>query len=110
MTLPYPGGGSGTHYYDTSVITDVSEYLYQISPEDTPFFHLCADGPASGAPVHQWQYRDLAARAGNAQAEGGFYLFTAAMRLPTRAVNLTQILSKEGIVSNTEQASGHYAI
>lgn len=110
MAVPFVGGGSGTHYYDTSVITDVTQFLYQISPEDTPFFHLCGDAAAAGAPAHSWQYRDLAARADNAQAEGGTYLYTAAMRLPTRQTNLTQILSKEGQVSNSEQASKHYAI
>ena len=107
-----PVFGAGTHYLDSStIVTDVTDVIYQITPEDTPFFHLCGDTPANvAAPWHQWQMRDLVTRSLNIQFEGRAYTFTSAMRLPSRQANVLQILDKDIRVSGTNQAIDHYAI
>ena len=41
--MPVSGGGSplvGTFYPDTSVKEDVSQIIYQITPEDTPYYNI----------------------------------------------------------------------
>jgi hypothetical protein len=107
-----PTGGTGTHYEDAStIVTDVTDIIFQITPEDTPFFHLIGDVPANvNAPWHQWQIRDLVTRGLNAQFEGFGYTFTGGLRLPSRQGNVLQILNKDIRVSRTNQAIGHYAI
>lgn len=106
-----PPLNAGTSYNDTSsIITDVTDVIYQITPEDTPFFHLCGDGRPSGAPRHEWQVRDLSTRVDNANFEGFNYTFTSTMRLPTRAANYLHILNKDLRVSRTQQEIKHYAI
>ena len=59
----------GTHYGDTSVAEDVTQIIYQITPEDTPFYNMIADR-SSGSPKHEWQTRDLTTRSDNATVEG----------------------------------------
>jgi hypothetical protein len=106
-----PVGAQGLHYGDTSVVTDVTDFIFQITPTDKPFFHLCDDKPASVmAPYHQWQYRALNVRQVNANHEGFNYTFTNPSRLPSRVANVLQILAKDIRISNTNQAIGHYAI
>ncbi len=107
-----PPYGVGSHYLDTSSLTeDVTDFIYQITPEDTPFFHLCGDAPASVShPWHQWQKRALTTRQVNANIEGFGYTFTSAMVLPTREGNVLQILNQDIRVSRTAQEIGHYAI
>jgi hypothetical protein len=112
MSGTSPPFGTGTHYSDTStIVTDVTDIIFQITPEDTPFFHLIGDVPANvQAPWHQWQMRDLVTRQVNVNFEGFSYTFTSGMRLPTRQGNVLQILNKDIRVSRTNQAIGHYAI
>lgn len=105
-----PGLGQGTHYNDTSVVTDVTDFIFQITPEDKPFFHLCGDKAAVSAPWHEWQTRDLITRSGNAQVEGFNYTFTNPSRLPSRTGNVLHIMAKDIRISNTNQAIGHYGI
>lgn len=106
-----PAGNIGTHYGDTSVVTDVSDLIYQITPEDTPLFHLTEDVPASAeAPYHEWQVRELSTRQDNAQMEGFTYTFTGSLRLPTRKANILQILAEDIRISNSNQAFSHYGI
>lgn len=106
-----PVGNIGTFYGDTSVVTDVTDLIYQITPEDTPFFHLCDDKPAGAqAPTHEWQVRDLTTRSDNAQFDGFTYTFTGPMQLPTRKFNVLQILAEDIRISNSDQAIGHYGI
>ena len=111
-----PGGnpplGAGTHYLDSStIVTDVTDMIYEITPIDTPLFQLSGDGPADvAAPYHQWQSRSLVTYTANAQVEGFAYTFTSALRLPSRQANVLQILNKDIRVSNTNQAIQHYGI
>jgi hypothetical protein len=105
----YPGAGIGAHYGDTSIAEDVTDIIYQITPEDTPFFNSTGDTQSRGV-VHEWQVRDISTRNANAHGEGFTYSFTTAMELPSRVTNLTQIMEKDVRVSETEIAVNHYAI
>lgn len=98
----------GTHYGDTSIQEDVLQVIFQITPEDTPFFNSIGDSVAN-SPKHEWQIRDLTTRADNAQVEGDSYTFVEPV-LPTRTENLTQIFAKYPRVSNTSQATSRHAI
>lgn len=105
-----PTGNVGTHYGDTSVVLDVSQYIFQETPEDTPFFELCENKAAEVTAVyHNWQIRDLVTRQDNASVEGFTYAFTG-QRLPSRIGNVLQIPSTDIRVSNTNQAINHYGI
>jgi hypothetical protein len=88
---------------------DVTDIIYQITPEDKPFWMISGEASAH-SPMHQWQQRSLTTRQDNANAEGFIYSMTAAMTMPSRIVNFTQIIKKEIRVSNTMQASEYYGI
>ena len=105
----YPSNGIGTHYGDTSIVTDVTDLIFQITPEDTPVTNIVGRTSAQ-AVTHEWQQRDISTRQANAQPEGFTYNFTGAMQLPTRVTNVSQIMNKEVRVSDTERAVSHYAI
>lgn len=105
----FPTSGIGTHFGDTSIVEDVTDIIYQITPEDTPFFTMSGDTVAR-AVTHEWQKRSLSTRNDNAFGEGFTYTFPTAMNTPNRVTNITQIFNKEIRVSNTEQSVGHYAI
>ncbi len=107
------GGGVpyiGTHYGDTSVAEDVSEMIYQLTPEDTPFYNSTEDTTSNGV-FHQWQSIAIGGRTHNANYEGSTFLFTAGMQLvDPRRFNITQIFNKMIRVSGTEVALQHYGI
>ena len=107
-----PGGNpnAGWQYELNSPAEDVSQIIYQITPEDRPFMTMIGMADPALQSLHQWQVRSLTTRQHNAQPEGFTYDFTAAMTLPTRKINFCQIFAKEIRVSNTEVASSHYAI
>lgn len=98
----------GTHYGDTSVKEDVQQIIYQITPEDTPFYNMIGDTTAN-SPKHEWQIRSLTTRSDNAIVEGASYSFAAPV-LPTRVNNFTQIIQKTARVSGTSQATSRHAI
>lgn len=107
MAGSYPE--QGQHYGDTSIAEDVTDIIYQITPEDTPFYNSIGDTQAT-AITHEWQVRDLSTRNANANYEGFTFTFTTAMTTPTRVTNVTQIMNKDVRVSETEIAVNHYAI
>jgi hypothetical protein len=100
---------TGWHYGDTSIAEDVSEVVYQISPEDTPAYNMSGDSK-SNAVVHEYQIRSLTLRQRNAAPEGFTFAFTTHQRLPTRRSNVCQIFQKDFSVTRTQQAIAHYAI
>jgi len=105
-----PTGNIGVHYGDTSVKLDVSDFIFQETPEDTPFFELCGNNGAEAiAGYHNWQIRDLVTRQDNASVEGFTYAFSA-VRLPSRIGNVLQILSSDIRISNSSQAMNRYGI
>lgn len=98
----------GTHYDDTSLKESVLQTIFQITPEDTPFYNMIGDSEAT-QPSHFWQIRELTTRGDNAQTEGHTFTFAAPV-LPTRVNNFTQIIEKTARVSSTSQASSRHAI
>jgi hypothetical protein len=98
----------GTHYGDTSVKEDVMQVIFQITPEDTPFYNMIGDSTAN-SPKHEWQIRSLTTRSDNAVVEGASYTFAGPV-LPTRVSNFTQIIQKTARVSGTSQATSRHAI
>lgn len=110
--MAFPGGGIGTHYDNApggSIVEDVTDVIFQITPEDTPFFEI--SGEARGIAItHEWQERSLTTRQDNAKPEGFSYDFTLSQTLPSRVSNIMQIIGKEIRVSASHQAVSHYAI
>lgn len=114
MPGPGPSIGAGTWYgwgpYGVdNVVDDVSEIIYTITPDDTPFYNMTGD-VTSTSVLHEWQTRDLTTRQVNAQQEGFSFTFTSAGRFPGRVVNTCQIFGEEIRVSRTNQRIQHHAI
>jgi hypothetical protein len=104
-----PTAGVGTGYGNLSRVTDVTRFIYQITPEDKPFFMMSGEDKALDR-VHQWQRREFTTRTYNAQNMGFQFTFPTQNRLPTRETNVTQIFGEEIRVSDSEKNSAHYAI
>lgn len=82
---------------------DLSDKIYQISPEDRPFTSNIGS-TTTDATFHEWQTHALATAVDtNAQIEGDDTTFAAASRT-VRVGNRTQISDKDAIVSGTNQA------
>ncbi len=81
---------------------DVLDEIYQITPEDTPFFNMVGDS-VSKDPLHQWPIRSLTTRQHNAVQEGAEYGdgSYADMILPSRVSNICQIMTKLPKVNGT---------
>lgn len=111
--MPGSGGGNplvGQFYPDVAVAEDVSEIIYQITPEDTPVYNSIGDGTAN-SPFHLWLTRSILGRGNNAQHEGFTYTFTGQMNYADpRRFNTCQIFNALVRVSESEVASRHYAI
>lgn len=90
--------------FDTiGIREDLSNSIYQISPEETPFTSNIGTTSAT-ATYHEWQTHALASASdGNAQLEGDETSFAAASR-SVRVGNRTQISEKDAIVSGTNDA------
>ena len=90
--------------FDTiGIREDLSDTIYQITPEETPFTSNIGRTSATQT-FHEWQTHDLAAAVDtNAQLEGDDTTFAAASRT-VRVGNRTQISDKDAIVSGTNQA------
>lgn len=79
---------------------ELSDVVSRITPEDTPIYSMIEK--VSFKSVHpEWETDDLAAPAENIQLEGDDYTF-AATSTPTRLGNYTQIMRKDGIISETQ--------
>jgi hypothetical protein len=81
---------------------DLSDVIYNISPEDTPFLSACAKTKATST-LHEWQTDTLRASAANAHVEGDDTVAetrTATVRLNNR----TQIFKNAVATSGTEAA------
>lgn len=90
--------------FDTiGIREDLSNTIYNISPEETPFTSNIGTTNATQT-FHEWQTHALAAAVDtNAQLEGDDTAFAAASRT-VRVGNRTQISDKDAIVSGTNQA------
>ena len=83
---------------------DLSNAIYRISPEETPFFSSIGTGPRARAISFDWQTDELKAADGsNAVAEGEEFSFEAATP-SVRLANICQILRAEALVSGSLEA------
>lgn len=101
--------GNVLTYGDGSIREDLSDVIFQITPEDTPYSASIGNNKATGI-LHQFQKRSIATREFNAVPEGFTYNFTAPMQNPTRVTNQCQIFGNEVRVSESEQAVNHAGI
>lgn len=82
---------------------DLEDVIYQITPEETPFYSLIGSSKVK-ATRHDWQTDALAApNASNAAVEGDEYNY-AAVTPTVRVANFTQISLKTVVVTETQDA------
>ena len=92
--------------YDTTGIReDLTDVIYNISPEDTPILSAIPR-TASKSTKHEWQLDALAAPAANLVIEGDDATIDA-QTATTRAFNYTQIQDKVIALSGTQGAVDH---
>jgi hypothetical protein len=89
--------------YDNSVSIreDLSDMIYDISPEETPFLSGIAKTKATSTK-HEWQLDSLRSSGANAHIEGDDTAATA-RSATTRLDNRTQIFKDAVIVSDTDE-------
>jgi hypothetical protein len=96
-----PIAGTATRYHMNGLREDLSDVIYNISPEDTPFMSSAGKGPAAKQTLVEWQTDALAAPStANAHVEGA----DATFEVPAATVrvgNHTQISRKTLILSET---------
>jgi hypothetical protein len=82
---------------------DLTDAIYQISPEKTPFTSMIGRGKAKNT-LHEWQIDELAAPdTANARPEGNEAAFTVPAAT-VRVGNICQISDKTAIVAKTTEA------
>jgi hypothetical protein len=94
--------GTFTTYAARGIREELSEVIYQISPEETPFLNNIGRGSAHST-YFEWQTDALGAAATNAALEGDVVSYTT----PTatkRMGNYCQISTKTAVVSGTLDA------
>lgn len=92
--------GTATRYDMKGLREDLTDAIYNISPEETPFMSSIGRGKAKQT-LHEWQTDSLASADGtNAQLEGDDASFSTPAAT-TRVGNYTQISRKTLILSDT---------
>jgi len=88
--------------YDAKGIReDLEDVIYDISPEETPFYSMCKKVKATNT-YHEWQTDALRSSAANAHIEGD--ATTAEARgATTRLGNYTQIFKNAVVVADTDE-------
>lgn len=100
MALPT---NTATTYANVGIREDLSDVIYRVAPEETPFTNNIGSGKAS-ATFHEWQTENLtAADDSNAVLEGDDATLDAA-NIPARVGNRCQISDKTAVVSGTNDA------
>ena len=88
--------------YDAKGIReDLSDVIYNISPEETPFYTACAKAKASNT-LHEWQTDALRSSADNAHIEGDDTI-AEARSATTRLNNRTQIFKNSVVIPGTDE-------
>lgn len=88
-------------YDAVGIKEDLQDVIYDISPEETPFYSACAKVKARNT-FHEWQTDSLRASAANAHVEGD--VTTAEQRTATsRLGNYTQIFKNAVIIPGTDE-------
>lgn len=99
MALPT---NSFTTYGNVGIREDLSDIIYRVAPEETPFTNNIGRGKAT-ATFHEWQTEDLAAAVDtNAVLEGDDATLDAG-NVPARIGNRTQIADKTAVVTGTNE-------
>jgi hypothetical protein len=80
---------------------DLSDVIYDISPEETPFYTACAKAKATNT-LHEWQTDALRASGDNAHIEGDDTI-AEARSATTRLNNRTQIFKNSVVIPGTDQ-------
>jgi hypothetical protein len=80
---------------------DLSDVIYNISPEETPFYTACAKAKASNT-LHEWQTDALRSSADNAHIEGDDTI-AEARSATTRLNNRTQIFKNSVVIPGTDE-------
>lgn len=88
-------------YDQVGIREDLSDVIYNISPEETPFYSSIKKASASNT-YHEWQTDSLRASAANAHIEGDATTGEA-RAATTRLGNYTQIFKNAVTVSDTDQ-------
>jgi hypothetical protein len=100
MALPT---NTATTYANVGIREDLSDIIYRVAPEETPFTNNIGTSKATST-FHEWQTEDLAAASdSNAVLEGDDATLDAA-NTPARIGNYTQISDKTAVVSGTNDA------
>lgn len=100
MALPT---NTATTYANVGIREDLSDIIYRVAPEETPFTNNIGSGKATNT-FHEWQTENLTAAADdNAVLEGDDATLDAA-NVPSRVGNRCQISDKTAVVSGTNDA------
>jgi len=87
--------------YDVKGIReDLSDVIYNISPEETPFYTACAKGKATNT-FHEWQIDTLRSSADNAHIEGDDTI-AEARAVTSRVGSYTQIFKNAVTIPGTD--------
>jgi hypothetical protein len=87
--------------YDVKGIReDLSDVIYNISPEETPFYTACAKGKATNT-LHEWQTDTLRSSSDNAHIEGDDTI-AEARAVTSRLGNYTQIFKNAVTIPGTD--------
>lgn len=88
-------------YSQVGIREDLQDIIYDISPEETPFYTACGKMPATNT-FHEWQTDRLRDSQENAHIEGGDTVAEA--RTPTvRLGNYTQIFKNAVVIPGTDK-------
>lgn len=88
-------------YDAVGIREDLSDVIYDVSPEETPFYTSCAKVKAANT-LHEWQTDALRSSAANAHIEGD--ATTASARTATsRLGNYTQIFKNAVVIPDTDE-------
>ena len=82
---------------------DLSDIIYDISPEETPFYSSCAKTKAQNT-YHEWQTDALRASADNAHIEGDETV-ASARTATSRVGNRTQIFKNAVVLPGTDKST-----
>lgn len=88
-------------YDAVGIKEDLSDVIYNITPDETPFYSACKKTKAKNTLV-EWQTDTLRSSTGNAHIEGDETSFEAATAT-TRLNNRTQIFKNAVIIADTDE-------
>jgi hypothetical protein len=109
MAAPNAPTNTGTYYTFSTppaniIREDLSDYVYKISPLETPALQAIGRKGKWRSVLHEWPIVELAAaNAANAKIEGGD-VDADAPTTPMRRSNYSQIMTKTKRVSSTDEA------